>query len=128
MLIIGYVFTLLGCSKEDGGDENIFLESSIVTEFIYEGKKYVETDECDEKNEFNCLFGYLINAEDLEKWKEIDNDESISYVINSFNTLFRVDHTGHLTNRFEIYFANGNINNLAVSISANEKIIYRVKG
>ncbi|MDE6656613.1 MAG: hypothetical protein K2J85_06460 [Anaeroplasmataceae bacterium] len=126
VLIIGFVFTLFGCSKEEVGDEvkEPFFESAIVTEFMYEGKKYVETDECDNKNEFDCLFGYLINAEDLGKWQNYDRDDSLIYVLEPHNSLYRADITGKYTNRFEIYSMDSNTDALAISY---RKIIYRVR-
>lgn len=122
MLIIGFVFTLFGCNKDK---EETYYESAIVTEFVHEGKKYVETDECDENNEFNCFFGYLINAEDLEKWQNYDRDDSLIYVIVSHNGLYNKadDGSGRLANRFEIYSMEGNTDELAVVSS--KKIIYR---
>ncbi|MDE7105646.1 MAG: hypothetical protein K2O22_00595 [Anaeroplasmataceae bacterium] len=124
MLFIGFVFTLFGCSKDNKDKEETYYVGAIVTEFIFEGKKYVETNEYDEKNEFNCLFGYLINAEDLEKWQNYDRDDSLIYVIVSHNGLYnKKDDSGRLANRFEIYSMEGKTDALAVV--AYKKIIYR---
>ncbi|MCM1131779.1 MAG: hypothetical protein NC310_08770 [Roseburia sp.] len=126
MLIIGFVFTLFGCSKENVDDEfeEPFFESALVTEFMYEGKKFISTDIRDSKNEFDCFFGYLINAEDLEKWQDYDHDDSLIYVLDTHNSLYRVDITGKYTNRFEIYSMDNNADALAISY---RKIIYRVR-
>ncbi|MDE7106296.1 MAG: hypothetical protein K2O22_03935 [Anaeroplasmataceae bacterium] len=124
MLVFGLFFTLFGCSEKDSGKKDIFYAAAIVTEFEYQGKKYVSTYEHDTENEFNCFFGYFINASDLEKWQNYDQDNNLVYVLDSHNSLYRAD-IDKFINRFEIYSMEGNTD--AFAISYTQKIIYRVE-
>ena len=125
ILVFGLFFTLFGCSEKDLRKNDIFYAAALVTEFEYEGKKYVSTYEYDSENEFDCFFGYFINASDLEKWQNYDQDDNVVYLLDSHNGLYRAT-IDKLVNRFEIYSMEGNTDAFAIS-SDSQKIIYRVE-
>lgn len=91
-------------NKDGIYDDNTFLISAVPEEFYYKDKKFVKNkDIVLNENDIVSFFGYFINCEDLEKWREKDQLDSITYIIDENNSIYHFDLTGELTNRFELF-------------------------
>lgn len=111
-----------GCDSDDGSsstspidsstkdDEHIDLipESRFPDTLVLDGVEYELYEGYGSgtmpASEVTDFFGYWINAEDLEKWQEYDGDEDIVYVIQEDNSLYHVDSSGELSDRFDLYW------------------------
>lgn len=83
---------------------DILLVEDIPQTFYYQDKCYVmDTDTSIDGNDITSFFGYFINEEDLNKWKEIDQSDDIVYVIDTNNSIYNYDVTGKFTNRFGLF-------------------------
>lgn len=71
--------------------------------FEYENDFYEKNDDKEEhdKEKIGDFQGYWVNQEDLEKWKQIDNDEKIKYIVNDDNSLLNFMQEEDMKNRFK---------------------------
>ncbi len=103
---------------------DILLVSDIPQTFYYQDKCFVmDTDISIGKNDITSFFGYFINEEDLNKWKEIDKSDDIVYVIDTNNSIYNYDLTGEFTNRFELFLTK-NSNEIALQAHGSY-LLYR---
>lgn len=108
-------------------DDEDFLIYCLPQEFYYDGMYYeMETGIRLEDSDITDFFGYFINLEDLEKWKEKENSNDIIYVIDNDNSIYHYDLTGELANRFELYSTH-NENEIALK-AYGDFLSYKTKG
>lgn len=105
------------------------LEAILPQEFEYNGRLYECNFDlhCDENKNISSFFGYFVNLEDLEQWKQFDNSDDIVYVTDPHNGIYRLDlsETGYLRNRFPLYltFEKGQIALAGIA----EYLIYEIQ-
>ena len=102
ILILLLIVSVAGCSNTP---EHPVEYSSFQEKFKFDNAEYILIDEEIDRSSFTTLVGYLINAEDLEKWKSIDDDESLIYAIDEENSVYKYayDENDPLKNRFELF-------------------------
>ena len=79
----------------------------------YQEKDYYFTEK---KLEYlgKTKIGWVINYEDYEKWRTMDNDDSLYYSVCNKNTIYRYSLDPLLKNRFELYKIEGRDDYLAI--------------
>lgn len=99
------------------------LVSSLPNSFVCFDKEYIENQNIQNEN-LNVFLGYLINFNDLEKWKDFDNDSNIVYAFDYNNCIIRIDYENKLTNRFELFYDGLDYKSLAVKNVTNDLTIF----
>lgn len=107
LILLLIVSCVVGCvaNLDDGKNSNTSLAPSIPSDFTFGKSRYTICYDKIDVNSFTVLVGYLINAEDLEKWKNIDNNENLIYVLNEHNNYdrFSDEDDNLLRNRYELF-------------------------
>ena len=94
-----------GSYSKNNGEPDIFYVGSIPNNFVCYEKEYMlhKSNANINSLEFKQI-GWLINYKDLEKWKEIDRDDSLVYAVSMKNEVERNYHgNDNLVNRYELY-------------------------
>lgn len=99
------------------------LVSSLPNSFVCFDKVYIENQNIQNEN-LNVFLGYLINFNDLEKWKDFDNNSNIVYAFDYNNCIIRIDYENKLTNRFELFYDGLDYKSLAVKNVTNDLTIF----
>lgn len=108
-------------AKDDSNDnqqshdkDEWFLVSCLPQDFYFKDMHFkMDTETKLNYHDISNFFGYFINLEDLEKWREVDNSNDIIYVIDNNNSIFNYDFDEKLTNRFELFLTH-NQNEIAL--------------
>ncbi len=120
-------FTGTSSSGQKDDYNNTLLVACIPEEFCINGEYYVvEKDIEIDDGDISNFFGYLINKEDLEKWKAYDKLENITYVIDETNSTYHYDLTGRLTNRFELFLTK-RLKEIALKVDGHYKIYKNIE-
>ncbi len=115
-------FTDTSSSVQKDDFDNTFLIACIPEDFYINGEYYAVNHDIEiDDGGISNFFGYLINKEDLEKWKAYDKLENITYVIDETNSTYHYDLTGKLTNRFELFLTK-KLNEIALKVEGYYKI------
>ena len=114
--LIVYSVLLAGtfsCCNNKKGDPDIEYSSAVPTSFIFENKRYISSN-VDLNYCEKVKIGWLVNYEDLAKWKTLDNNDNIYYAISYENAIYRNVQDPILKNRFELCLVKGHDEYLAV--------------
>lgn len=75
---------------------------------------------------FGNMIGYLINENELDFWKNIDNNSDIVYALDTGNAIYRYtcENENNINNRFELYAQDEVYDCLAIKKCSNNFILY----
>ena len=120
------------CSKNnknnkniEEGDEDVFFYGAIPGKFTCFQKEYSLENRTDTLS-IGKEIGWLINEEDLNKWKTIDDNDEFVYAIDMFNGVIRNDADPNLKNRYELYKHPDDSNGWVVKDNGGWFLIYKI--
>lgn len=111
-------------NTNDGSNSSeTMLVSSLPNSFTFQEKEYF-IDRENKDTSLVTFLGYLINYNDLDKWKDYDNNPDLLYAFDYGNSLFRIDYENKLSNRFEVFYNGKDFEKLAIKDFSNDFIIF----
>ena len=115
-------------NTNDGSNssETMFV-SSLPNSFTFQEKEYF-IDRENKDTSLVTFLGYLINYNDLDKWKDYDNNPDLLYAFDYGNSLFRIDYENKLSNRFEVFYNGKDFEKLAIKDFSNDFIVFSLGG
>lgn len=115
-------------NTNDGSNSSeTMLVSSLPNSFTFQEKEYF-IDRENKDASLVTFLGYLINYNDLDKWKDYDNNPDLLYAFDYGNSLLRIDYENKLSNRFEIFYNGKDFEKLAIKEVSNDFIIFSLGG
>ena len=97
-------------------DDETMPVAIIPQEFTCFGESYISNNEEIETLIFGTMIGYLVNENELDFWKNDDNNNNLVYALDQSNGVFRHTYESNLGNRFELYSQDEKYDCLAIKI------------
>ena len=111
-------------NTNDGSNSSeTMLVSSLPNSFTFQEKEYF-IDRENKDTSLVTFLGYLINYNDLDKWKDYDKNPDLLYAFDYGNSLLRIDYENKLSNRFEVFYNGKDFEKLAIKDFSNDFIIF----
>ena len=136
LIIICFMFFFTSCSFKSSNknsviepDDKTMLVATIPQEFTCFGESYFSNNEEIETLTFGIMIGYLVNENELDFWKNNDNNNNLVYAFDQSNSVFRHTYESNLGNRFELYSQDEKNDCLAIkNCTGSYKLYYRQGG
>ena len=104
-LVVFGAFLLSSCFQKMGEVEPCI--NAIPGAFVFCDKEYhASNHEKVTEADVGPLFGYFVNARDLDYWRSYDGDGSLNYVVDDSNHIKRSDLGEFFADRYELFYIN----------------------